>query len=428
MISLLVILYIVVFSSALSASETHHNTLETRYLNHPNAPDSLKLGYKSFAICVDILSRASSTKLLTNASMLVAVQQNVHSILMLLFGDYRLIDHPLEDIQAYRNKRLKAQGKSDLDEINIFNEIFIGHSSDDAQGFLIVTKAVLNGQKSALTLKYYPVGIQLPSAKLLFYKMMVYGIDLHFVFQLLLRVINSYEINFRIEFPENLNLTKVLNDLFKKFIWKSCHVRGEKIERPSPLTMKSIAKKLFNGSLNAHLYTIRQGHNGHLFTHIAGKPCTSYENKIFLGIGYIKNHINIIEEYKLPIFPSSMQDALVNDFGYCIYTYDRREDDKAKDSDSKGHKQKATASFLNTAMPLMRVPEGTIMSIYVIFPKNCLIKQLKTKQEFNSNKMGKIGENQGTSCPSSMISDVQLRAFMNRFADYIRTNAKIYLK
>lgn len=114
MIFLSSIIFILIFSSiSLSSSllyttRTNENGLPTRYLNHSSIINFLDLNYYSFATDVDALSRTCSIKLLTNASMIAAVQQNVHAILELLFGDYHLAKHSLEDIEMYRNERLKA--------------------------------------------------------------------------------------------------------------------------------------------------------------------------------------------------------------------------------------------------------------------------------------------------------------------------------
>lgn len=421
---LLPISYIFLFSSLLSATIIYREASEIKHPDHIDIVNSSKVKYNLFATYVDALTRTFSARLLTSDARLVVMQQNIIAILKLLFDNYHLSECYQENVQVYHNERLRAQNKSDTDEaLEIFNETFIRY--DDVRGCLIVTKVVLNRQENTQISNYYSVNVQLPSTKVLYSKMIAQGIGLNLVLRMLPRIINLYEVSFKCQALNVPDLTKAFNNLFKKFIWKHCQAKNEKIAQPSPLTMRHIAKKFFKKNLGAQLHTIKQGHKGHLFAHIFGEPCTVHENRILLGIGYLKDHIKLIEQCELSAFPSTIQSSLVDGcIGYCIYAYNPGKDNKTKVSSSKEYKQETAEPHFSTAIPMMRVPKDTIMSTYIIFPKKCLVKQLETKQNFDSNNnKRKINENQDTSCTSSEISDEQLLIFMNHFANYIHTNA-----
>lgn len=131
--------------------------------------------------------------------------------------------------------------------------------------------------------------------------------------------------------------------------------------------MKCLAKDFFKKSLNASLRTVRQGHYEFLYAYILSKPLfTFYETKVFHGIGYFKNRIKPIEEYRLPIRSSFIEQVLEYDFYYCIYTCNLDECNRIKiDDDFNGCEQKPNTFIFKTTMPLMRVPESTILTTYI---------------------------------------------------------------
>lgn len=91
--------------------------------------------------------------------------------------------------------------------------------------------------------------------------------------------------------------------------------------------------------LNACMFTIKHGYIGNLYVQIFSKPCTVYEDSIFIGMGYLKNSIKFIGKYKLPTYPSSTKIFLGANLCYCIRTYDPDEYKKQRLSISKNMKK-----------------------------------------------------------------------------------------
>lgn len=422
---LFIISCIFLFNSVVYAAIDHSKVLKMKQSNFTNILDSLNCNYNSLFSNIDALSRACGLRLLTNDARLVNVQQNLHSILKLLFGTYDFLDHTFEDVEVYRSERLKAQGKYDVNTIEILNDRFIGYLEE--YECLAMAKVVQNDEKSVRRLKYYPVKVQLPHVGFLYNKLIAKGINLNFVMRLMPRIINSYETSLEFQSFKTPILTNALNALVKEFIWRFCQGKLEKIERPSVSTMKHLAIELFKKSLNAEICTIKQGYQKQLCTHIIVKPCTVYDGTVFSIIGYPKDHIKNIERYKLPICPMVIQEELVDTIFYCIHVYNPNESNEIKFGHVKEYEQQTTMSLLKTIIPLMNVPEGTILSTYIVIP----IKNLTSlsalsgeKQRNNSRKVkDKVQCIKGTLSSFSMITDHQLRIFMNHFANYIYTDA-----
>lgn len=423
MISLLTTFCVFLFSSLLSATENYRKDSKTKHPIHNDTTDGyLCLSYNSLMTSVDILSRTCSSKLLTKNAMLAAMQQNIHAILKLFFGDYHLSDNYSKGIEAHRDQQLKARGKSDSDEIEIFIEKFIEY--DVNLECLFVAKIAQGNRKCVKNLKYYQINAQLPSTGVLYSKMITKGIDLNFVLHLFPRMISSYEISFKTQAPDDSDLTKALNDLIKEFIWTYCQTNNEKIEQPSLSIMKHLAKKFFKEILNARLRTLKQRQNGCLYIHIISKPYTVYGCRTFPCIGYTENRIKLIEKCKLPICPSTTDIRSPNNLHYCIHTYNSYKDSKLKVKDPKLVEQKANMSLLKAAIPLMRVPENTILITYLVFSKKYLIDLLKEKRQRHDVKELRDKDQCTKDIPSFslMISDERFGAFMNHFVNYLYTN------
>lgn len=424
-VSLLNFSCIFLFSSLLSATGTNDQALPAKHLNHVNINNFLGLNYYSFAMDVDALSRACSTKLLTNASMLVAVQQNVHSILRLLFGDYHVDKNSLKSIEIHRTKRLKAQGRFDIDVAEIFNEKFIGYT--EALGCLVVARIIKNGQQNVQSSEYYPVKVQLPPAGILYRKLIAKGVDLNFMLRCLPRIISLYEADFKSQVPGSLILTKKMNAFVKEFVWERCQIDGENIEHPSLSTLEHLYQKFFEERLNAKICTISQGYNGYLHAHLTSKPCTVYENKVFFSMGYLKDRIQFIEQYKPSICPLIIDDNLQNNLFYCIYTYNPNEGKEIYVKNFKEYEQETITSPIKAALPLMKVPEGTVLITYFIIPTERLLKLIILEEknqrcgfnEIGDIDMGKHQDIKGIPSHSSIISDEKLCILMKHFASYL---------
>lgn len=395
--------------------------LEARHLNQDNKIDSFDFDYISFTRDIDILSRACGARLLTSDARFAAVQQNIHIILKLLFGNYELTENSFDDIQPRLHQRLKIHEKSNGNTIYAFNENSIEY--DQNQKCLVMIKAERNGQNNVLSLKYYPIKAQLPSVKTLYNRAVSHGIDFDLVLRLFSRIIRGYEASFKLEISETLDLTKTLNTIVKKFIWNYCHIKGKDIKQPPISIMRHLSKKLFKKNLSAQLYTIKQGHREQLCAHLSNKPCTIYDGVTFSSISYPKTCIKYIEHYKLPICPSVTKEEFQDNLFYCIYVYCHNEARDLKIDSSKKYEKEKTKSLLKAAIPLMRVSEGIVLSTYIVFPKKHFINfasAMMQKAEFKQLK-DKINEN----IPSSYleISDGQLRIFMTHFANYLYTDA-----
>lgn len=425
-ISLLTIHSIALLNFSLFAIKAYCGTIETKRLDHSYVCDFLGLDYSSFAAEVDALSRTCSTRLLTNNARLIATQQNIHSILKISFGGYHLAEHSFDGYEAFLKKRSVLSSKCDIDKLDIFSEVFI-HYSNNLKS-LIVTRIMRRDQKTAQNIKYYLVKVQLSSIKDLYRQIISNGLDLGFVLRLLPRLINLYEASFKVIAPEALDLTEDLNIIIKEFIWKCCQEHSDKIEKPSLFTLQRLAKEFFKMNLNAYIFTLRQGQAGHLYTHIIGEPCKIYKNGAYIGMCYAKNIINLIEQFKLPLCPSAinLNSQSQDKFCYCISSYNLHRGNKARINGSKEYEQEATKSLLKTTIPLMRVPEGTILSTYIMFPKKNLIDLLGKRQKSNFNVTKYISRTQGikdTPLSFSTISNEKLYIFMNHFANYLYTNA-----
>lgn len=421
MIFHLAISYIFLLSSLLYATGVYYEVLETEHLNRINIDAKLGLSYIFFAIDVDTLARACSIRLLTKNARLAVIQQNIQIILKLLFDDYHSTEYPLENDETFYNEQSKIQNRTDT-SLDVFGKKFIRY--DEHKGCLVVTKVVRNEQ-SVQIFKHYLIKIQLPSVGVLYSKMIARGIDLHFVLHIFPRIINSYEISFNIRAPSTPILTNVLNTIVTEFISKLCQKKGETIERPSLSTMKHLAKKFFKKNLNAQLHTIKQGQNGHLYVHLTSKPCTVYENRVFLGIGYLKNSIKAIEKCKLPLCPLVTNAKAYDGFYYCIYTYNPDENSKLKASNPKEYKQETATSLIINRLSLMRVPKDTVLSTYIVFSKECLIDFLNKTQKFDVKKIKDVDKHQCNedASSSSKINNKHFKAFMSRFAAYLHTSA-----
>lgn len=425
-VSFLSISCIFLSSSLLFAARARREALKVKQLNYVGANfGPLWINYNSFFTDVDFISRACSARFLTSDVRLVNLQNNIYFILKILSGDDCLARQFSKSYKVYHDTLSSAQSKLDINVMETLDEKFIEYI--ETLKCLVVTK-VISGDCGIRTVKRYTISVQLPPVNILYGRMMAKGIDLHFVLRMFPHMINLYKANFRIQIPEASNLTKDLNDLVKEFIWKYCLEKNENIDQYSLLIMKYLAKYFFRESLGAQLYTLKQGRNGFLFTHLIGKPCSIYESKFFPSIGYLKHCIEFLEQYKLPICPSAIEERFSDHLFYCVYIYNPDEDNKMKFSGSKQCKQKETTSLLKTAMPLMRIPEDTLLSTYIIIPKKNLISLLnEKKQKHGSNKMRDINTHQdiksipSDSCP--MISDEQLRIFMKRFTKYLYTDA-----
>lgn len=408
------------------ANKAYCGVTRAKHSSHTDVTiDYSYIDYHSLARNISDLSRACSIRLLTKDAMVATVQQNVHAIMKMLFDEYQLSKHFLKYAQANRNKRLKAQGIFDISTIHIFDEDFVGY--DNGRNCLAVTRSVWNDQRGIRTLEYFPVKVKLPPAEALYQKMITKGIDLNFVLHMFPRIIDLYEADFKIQAPSSPYLTKILNNLVKEFIWKSCQEKGEKVENPSLLTMKRLTKKFFKEGLNAQICTIKQGYTDHFYSRIISKPCTVYEKEAFVGIGYLKNSIKAIEIYKLPLCPSVKQAPFQGNLCYCIYAYNpvRCERMKVVD-DSKKYKQETIASFFKSAMPLMRVPEDTVLVTYLYFSKENLFNLLNENQSLGTRETRCIDRGDQwnhNSRPASMVimSDEQLRIFMTHFVNYLYT-------
>lgn len=180
-------------------------------------------------------------------------------------------------------------------------------------------------------------------------------------------------------------------------------------------------------NLGAQPYIIRQGHSGHLCAHLIGKPCSVYNGTFFSTLGYLKDHIEYIEQYKLPMCPSVTMENLQDHFLYCIYTYNSKMCNKIKSEDSTKYEQETTASLLRTSTPLMSVPEDAVLSVYFIISKKCLINLSNKKQEQDFNRIRGIDKHQSIDDASSflMISDEQLCIFMKYLTKYLCAEANV---
>lgn len=204
-------------------------------------------------------------------------------------------------------------------------------------------------------------------------------------------------------------------------------MRSERLEQPSPLIMKSLAKEFFKKTLNAQLYTIKQGQSEHLHAHLIGKPCTIYENEIFSSIDYSKSHIKVIEGSKLPMCPSAKHIHFLDVLYFCIYSYNLDKNSKPMLYGPKKCEKEKTKSPIKAAIPLMSVPKNTVLSTYLIFPKKNFNDFILSKEQiFESDKIRDFNESQHVediSFSFQMINDEQLYIFMNNFANYLYTDA-----
>lgn len=412
-------------SFLLYVSRIYCAALEMKRSSHTNVLDSLGLTYDSFVTDADTFFRTYSTKLLTSDARIIVAQQNTHSILKMLLGDYRLSEYSVDGFRESLKNRLKTQGKTSIDVVDIFDWNFLYYSTNLKS--LMVTKILGNEQADAQYVKSYQVKARLPTSGALYSMMIAKGIDSSFVLRLLPRIISSYETNHQAKAPDLPDLTNVLNFLVKEFIWNHRRDNDEKIEEPSELTMKHLAKKFFKESLDAKLYTLAQGKDGNFYMHLVGKPCAVYENKTYISICYSKDSIELMERFKIPLCPLTRHLNSKNCFFYSIYTYKLNKNNKVEIDDAKDFKQGTVMNILETAMPLMKVPKGTILSTYIIFSKkNFEHILLNRKQRLESNKKKTISKDQGDkSIPfsSSTISNEQLHIFMNHFAAYLYTKS-----
>lgn len=154
---------IILFSTLSFAIGARYKALKTKYASRNNLVDSFHLDYDSFVINVDALSRASGTRLLTNDARIAVVQQNIHSILQLLFGDHRLAERFSEYFEASFDEELKDYDGSDKNTTDFSNERFIHYDKD--LNCLYVTKVTRKSQQSAQSLRYYLIKAQLPHYK-----------------------------------------------------------------------------------------------------------------------------------------------------------------------------------------------------------------------------------------------------------------------
>lgn len=404
------------------AIATHQENFEAKHPRRIAAADFLRLDYDSFVTDIDGLSRACSVRLLTNSARVVVAQQNIHTIIRILFGDYRLVEHFFEGYDAH-SKRLNDDGKSNTDVIDVLaKKNFIGYFK--ALQYLYVVRVVRNDQNGTRSFKHYLVPVKLPSVKVLYSRMVAQGIDLNFLLRMLPRMISFCEISIQIRSPDFPDLSKFLNDLVKQFIWEHCGA-GKEIESVSALNLKYLAKEIFRKDLNAQLCTIRQGDDGFLYSHIIGDRFKICEDRAFRGICYLRNSIEFIERCKLPSCPSTMYRHFNDKFHYCIYNYNSDKSNKIKTNDSEERQAETSTSLLKEALPLMKVSEGTLLSTHLVFPKERLIKLLESKQrsDFKKMKSTNQGNEDDTPSYSSMISDEQLGIFMNHFTAYLYTDS-----
>lgn len=160
------------------------------------------------------------------------VQQSINAILKILFKDYHLTDHSFVNSKiGFNDDQPKVQGKFGINEIEATRNKFIGYIEDS--GCLAVARVVRNSHKNALIAESYSVKVQLPSLEALYNKMVTHGIDLSFSLRLFPYFVSSFEAHLQTRVSNHSNLTPVLNALVKKFIWKLCQERNEKVEQPS---------------------------------------------------------------------------------------------------------------------------------------------------------------------------------------------------
>lgn len=146
-ISLLNTLLLLFLSLVLFTNEAYYRVSDAKHSNHTNTIIRyLYFDYPSLSRNIINLYRACSIRLLTNDAVIVAVQQNVHVILKILFDEYHLGKHFLKYAQANRNERLKIQGRFDTSTIDIFDEDFIGY--DGGRNCLAMTNVVLIDQNN----------------------------------------------------------------------------------------------------------------------------------------------------------------------------------------------------------------------------------------------------------------------------------------
>lgn len=431
---LLSITCISLFSPLISAAKTLCKGLKTRHPNHFDAAvDALGFSHEVFFLGVEIMSRACSTRFLTKDAMFAVIQQSIHAILRRLFGKYRLTEYSHSTYEMDLDEQPNIEDVLDNNDIENINNRFIGFT--EGQGCLVVVRILQRGQKSIRICKDYRVNVQLPPVKVLYRKMIASGIDLNFMLRLFPLIISSYKFNLNIQAPYIPDLTNTMNNFVKEFIWKYCQEKGEKVEKPSVSTMKHLAKEFFKKTLDAQLYTVRQGHDGCLYGHVVVKPLTVSENKTLSTIYYEMNNIKLIEQHKLPVYPFSMYKDLQDSIFYCIYTYNLNEDKDIKVKSFKKYEKGKPTSLIKSAIPLTRVPENTVLITYLVFPTDHLLdliisdqrNQMYCSKEMRDMDKDQVNQDISFSSSPSMISDEQLRIFMHYFAKYLYTSANTYL-
>lgn len=413
----------------LFAAEIYCGAIEPKRSNYTETVDLLYFDYDYFAKSISTLSRAYSARLLTSSAMVVSVQQNVHAILKLVFGEYQLNESFPPGARVGRNEGLRVQRKSDIKAIDALNEAFIEYF--EYLGCFFVARGVWNHQRGDLSLEYHAIDVVLPHVGVLYGTMIDNGINLDLMLRIFPRIINLYEADFETRTPSSSYFTKVLNEFVKEFIWKHFQPKNGILEYPPPSLMKRLAKDLFRRDLNAQICTIKQGHRGHLYAHIISKPCTVYDDKTFIAMGYLKNSIRCIEKCKMPTPPSSTSMRFEDSLCYCISTYNLSKCTKVNIFDDFKERERGTSmSLLSMVIPLVRIPEGTVLITYIVFPKNCFINILNSKQKSYIRKVkdnDKVQGNERDRVSSMMISDEQLCIFMKYFANYLYTDANKYL-